>query len=636
MKRIRKLAVVLILSGLGLAGVAAFAAEFEVLGKLSVDGYTVLRGSADIPGGLFAVGASTFVVKNGNVGIGTMSPGQKLEVAGNVLVNSSVADAAGATPSLNVFGAWLSIGDQGGAQTFANGLGIKFHDSGVALSSIRYVPSADRLDFCASSNSSSVTCDGTPALSVKTGTGNVGIGTTGPVKSLEVAGTGIKTTGGFEFSGGANNAGTIFTDTNWGGLIRGRSGTVADVALQDSAGNIALSVKSGGNVGIGTAGPTYLLDVQGTGSSTMRIQSNTASLNYLDIFNTNTGTTGNGSIIRLITRNASGTGDAVIDMVKYASGGFYINNSESTTGGGIGFGVGGTERLHIDSAGNVGIGAVNSSYKLNVSGAINATYLNGALRSLDIRTIAPNSETSGTMRFGFTSWNNNNGAPYADFLHMRSYTDVTGGNDNLLVLQRSAIAMRIYQQAFGSASAYSTYSDVNLTPGSDIRLKKNVKTIAGALDKALSLRGVNFEWNDIYLKHFGGDNAGLQMGLIAQEVEKVVPEVVTHDKLGLTGLTDVLSIDYSRLSALLIEAIKEQQGQIMSLSGQLASLSNSLQAELKGPAAGRGNVGIGTTGPTSKSQAVGLPEYAGNAAAIAAGLTPGTFYRTGEVVKVVY
>ena len=48
-----------------LAGPVLHAAEFEVLDRFSVDGYTVLKGSADIPGGSFTVGMSTFVVKGG-------------------------------------------------------------------------------------------------------------------------------------------------------------------------------------------------------------------------------------------------------------------------------------------------------------------------------------------------------------------------------------------------------------------------------------------------------------------------------------------------------------------------------------------------------------------------------------------
>ena len=55
-------------------GARLSAVEFEILDKFSVDGYAVLRGSADIPGGSFAVGVSTFVVRGGDVGIGTVNP----------------------------------------------------------------------------------------------------------------------------------------------------------------------------------------------------------------------------------------------------------------------------------------------------------------------------------------------------------------------------------------------------------------------------------------------------------------------------------------------------------------------------------------------------------------------------------
>ena len=78
----RELAAIFLLSGSGLAGGPSFAAEFEVLDRFSVDGYTVLRGSADITSGSFAVGGSTIVVKGGNVGIGTANPGSRFEVVG--------------------------------------------------------------------------------------------------------------------------------------------------------------------------------------------------------------------------------------------------------------------------------------------------------------------------------------------------------------------------------------------------------------------------------------------------------------------------------------------------------------------------------------------------------------------------
>ena len=73
------------------------AAEFEILDRFSVDGYSVLKGSADIPGGNFTVGGSTLVVKGGNVGIGTAAPGARLDVQGmdtqayNLTVGTSTA-----------------------------------------------------------------------------------------------------------------------------------------------------------------------------------------------------------------------------------------------------------------------------------------------------------------------------------------------------------------------------------------------------------------------------------------------------------------------------------------------------------------------------------------------------------------
>jgi hypothetical protein len=49
---------------------------------------------------------------------------------------------------------------------------------------------------------------------------------------------------------------------------------------------------------------------------------------------------------------------------------------------------------------------------------------------------------------------------------MRSYTDTSGGNDNLVMFLKNGIGMRIYQQAFGSATAYSTFKDVAFTDSS--------------------------------------------------------------------------------------------------------------------------------------------------------------------------
>ena len=96
-KSIGKIAAALILSGFGLAGGMSFAAEFEVLDRFSVDGYTVLRGSAAITGGSFAVGGSTFIIKGGSIGIGTDSPTGKLHVSTGTGATSLFVSNSGST-----------------------------------------------------------------------------------------------------------------------------------------------------------------------------------------------------------------------------------------------------------------------------------------------------------------------------------------------------------------------------------------------------------------------------------------------------------------------------------------------------------------------------------------------------------
>jgi hypothetical protein len=100
---------------------------------------------------------------------------------------------------------------------------------------------------------------------------------------------------------------------------------------------------------------------------------------------------------------------------------------------------------------------------------------------------------------------------------------------------------------------------------SDCRMKKNIETIGQALQKVQNLRGVNFEWKDT--EHH---EAGLQMGFIAQEVEEVIPEVVSNGG-------DSYSMQYSLLTALLVEAVKEQQQIIKDLKQRVQTLENQQQ-----------------------------------------------------------
>ena len=93
---------------------------------------------------------------------------------------------------------------------------------------------------------------------------------------------------------------------------------------------------------------------------------------------------------------------------------------------------------------------------------------------------------------------------------------------------------------------------------SDVNFKTDIKTIPNALNKVLNLRGVTYKWN--FSDSMSVFNTGEElMGVIAQEVEKVVPEVVK------TMPNGTKAVAYQNLIGLLVEAIKEQQLQIDTL-----------------------------------------------------------------------
>lgn len=94
---------------------------------------------------------------------------------------------------------------------------------------------------------------------------------------------------------------------------------------------------------------------------------------------------------------------------------------------------------------------------------------------------------------------------------------------------------------------------------SDSRLKQNIAPYNNALERIISSRGVTYEL-------LGGGKR--ELGVIAQELQPHFPEVVSTDKEG------ILSVDYSRLTAALIEGMKDQQKQIDKLTKRIEELEN--------------------------------------------------------------
>jgi hypothetical protein len=122
----------------------------------------------------------------------------------------------------------------------------------------------------------------------------------------------------------------------------------------------------------------------------------------------------------------------------------------------------------------------------------------------------------------------------------------------------------------GYSSALNLTSNGTLTTStSDMRLKKNIEIISNALDKVIAMRGVTFNWKDSSMPK-------RMMGMIAQEVQKVVPELVfQNEKDGYYG------INYGESAGLLIEAIKEQQKVIQELSRSLSKQGQEMQVLIK-------------------------------------------------------
>lgn len=104
------------------------------------------------------------------------------------------------------------------------------------------------------------------------------------------------------------------------------------------------------------------------------------------------------------------------------------------------------------------------------------------------------------------------------------------------------------------------------TACSDRRYKNEIEEIENAVSAILFLRAVNYEW-DLETFPVNGFDEKTQLGLIAQEVEKVLPEAVSTNSDGYK------SVEYSKLSALLIEAIQEQQDKIQALKSRKANIT---------------------------------------------------------------
>jgi hypothetical protein len=117
--------------------------------------------------------------------------------------------------------------------------------------------------------------------------------------------------------------------------------------------------------------------------------------------------------------------------------------------------------------------------------------------------------------------------------------------------------------------AYTEWHGPAFLITSDERLKTNVQQVEGALDKLERIRGTAFEWAEAESPHaLGGVPGQSSIGVVAQEVEQVFPELVSVYE----PEEEYKSVNYDGLTSVLIEAVKELKAEIETLRSRIEAL----------------------------------------------------------------
>jgi hypothetical protein len=218
------------------------------------------------------------------------------------------------------------------------------------------------------------------------------------------------------------------------------------------------------------------------------------------------------------------------------------------------------ERMRITDQGNVGIGTVNPSAKMEIAG--------GLLRvsqSNDRVEIDPWVGSNGSAII-FVE----NGTPKSNLywhkisqvFHINSagVSDTTlnlnGGKVGIGMAPSGSYILTIKGNAFATGGQWTN---------SDRRYKKNIRAIENALAGILSIRGISYEWRREEYKNKGFSD-GRYLGVVAQEIEEVFPEIVAE------GPDGEKAISYSAITPILIEAIKEQNAIVEKMRETLEAL----------------------------------------------------------------
>mgnify|MGYP001253251519 CR=1 FL=1 len=554
---------------------------------------------------------------SGNVGIGTSSPNTKFTVSGNANVTGNfytpdfgyIGNSAGTFSGINTGFQTLS-GGSGYLLAFTNGsermrinssgnvgignstpgnfyaganqlvVGDGSGDNGISLyggtSGVNRIYFADgssgaaRYDgYIEYSHSSRKMLFGTAANTRMTidSSGNIGIGTTSPSYKLDTIGTtngsivsrvGNLSTGSgsqaiLQLGVGATAERYVNLNTNYTSQYFQTSGVSITTSYQDfdtqifrnSSGAERMRINSSGNVGISTTSPSSKLHVNGsfrqTGATApFEWTVNSGALDYYKL-------NAVGYADNLIIANSGGNvgiGGLPSQRLHIHGGAVQFTNTQNTylqintadthlytaAAHPLRFGTNSTERMRIDSSGNLLVGTTSAD-------PIGANTGNGRL------AVGPSSNESAL-----------------------NYFNATGGACLKLGVQQNTSIVKFFRNTasvvqVGDISVTTTSTSYTTT--SDIRLKTDIAPIADATDKLMAMNPVSHRWK-------ADPDADAVVGFIAQEMQEIVPEAVSKGD----SEDDMWSMDYGRITPVLVAALQDAHKKIEQLEQRIADMEN--------------------------------------------------------------
>jgi hypothetical protein len=209
---------------------------------------------------------------------------------------------------------------------------------------------------------------------------------------------------------------------------------------------------------------------------------------------------------------------------------------------------------------NLGVDAAGTDNSTNVTLAGTLDYLTISGQAITRNAIVLTTDVSGVLPSANMDADTAHLSGTQTFTGAKSFDEAVNINKTTASTTKTTGAL-IVDGGVGVAGALNVGGDIVAYASSDERLKDNIELISNPIEKVQSLKGVTWDWNS---------NADIlqqtlpNVGVIAQDVEKVLPQLVIDRDNGFKG------VDYAKLTGLLIEAVKDQQKQIDELKSKLS------------------------------------------------------------------